>query len=234
MSTSDRALPSLRTAYILCGGKSSRFGESKALVQVDQEPQLVRLANQLQSDRWRVVAVSQQLGEFDSLGVRTIQDVQPDQGPLAGILAGLVDLQANLPDGSLRMESPKRPSSELSLASNSVDAGWAMFLTCDLWLWEPAWSVRLVPTLIPSGDAQSVLHYFHDGTSHGGFTPFPCAIHAEATATVQQAYNSGIRSMRKLIAVLKDLARGVDVDGVNPPRSFNTQEELWALMQADR
>jgi molybdopterin-guanine dinucleotide biosynthesis protein A len=202
-----------RLAYILAGGQSSRFGSSKALACIDGRPQIQRLATQIVADDWQAVAISQTAKEFEPLGIRTVADIEPDQGPVAGILSGMLDLLANE-----RSESP-----------------WALFTTCDLWLWNPLWSKLLVPDqMIP--DPKGLLHYFrssvHSGTAETiPFVPFPCAIHRDALPTIQHAWQAGCRSMRELIASLgsKAIAQVISKDLL--PLSFNTLYDLERLQR---
>jgi len=212
----------LRTVYVLAGGKSSRFGTDKALVEIDREPQLLRLAKQLRSDSWQTVAVAQKAGQFDWLGIRTIQDIQPDQGPLAGILAGLIDLQS------------ESQACARSGGDQSHRSAWALFITCDLWEWDRVWSERLIPASLEGDGTQGRLRYFSPDASSGGFMPFPCAIHLGAIPGIQQVYDSGCRSMRELLLKSQGLAQGVSIGGAYLPKSFNTLEELRALQENSR
>jgi molybdopterin-guanine dinucleotide biosynthesis protein A len=204
MHKSDNLQPDQRTAYILAGGKSSRFGSSKALVVIDDQRQIQRLANQLATDAWQTVAISQTAKEFDSLGIRTIADIEPDQGPLAGILAGMLDLHAN----------------------NRSASAWAIFVTCDLWMWNPGWSNLLVPHSVDPESQLGLLHYFQSDVDSEGFLPFPCSIHIDALPKIQNAWKSRCRSMRELIASLAPLAITHPIQEDLLPLSFNTPGDL--------
>lgn len=213
MPQPDNLPSALRLAYILAGGQSSRFGSSKALACIDGRPQIQRLATQLVADDWQAVAISQTAKEFEPLGIRTVADIEPDQGPVAGILSGMLDLLANE-----RSESP-----------------WALFTTCDLWQWNPLWSKLLVPDqMIP--DPKGLLHYFrssvHSGTAETiPFVPFPCAIHRDALPTIQHAWQAGCRSMRDFISSFgsKAIAQVISKDLL--PLSFNTLDDLERLQR---
>jgi molybdopterin-guanine dinucleotide biosynthesis protein A len=77
-----------RAAYILVGGKSSRFGSDKALVEIDGRPLVLHLAGLA-----RQVAGSTTLvgppARYEHLGLPVIPDTHQEIGPLAGILAAL-------------------------------------------------------------------------------------------------------------------------------------------------
>lgn len=204
MPTFDNSPTPSRIAYILAGGKSSRFGSSKALVEIDGLVQIQRLANQLSADAWQAVAVSQKADEFATLGIRTVADIEPDQGPLAGILSGLIDFQV--------------------LGQNT--SPWALFTTCDLWMWNRRWSEMLVPASVSQDSLPGLLVHFESDS----FLPFPCAVHRDALPEIRRAWESGCRSMRQLTRELGPLALPRSIDRNLFPRSFNTPEELKRLV----
>lgn len=107
-------------AYILAGGKSSRFGSDKARVRIQGQPNLSRLANAMTASGWSVTVVAQQAGAYEDLGLRTIADFEPNAGPLAGVITALEDF------GGI-----ERPDA-------------ALIITCDLILWREAWSDALL------------------------------------------------------------------------------------------
>ena len=82
-----------RGAIILCGGKSTRMGSSKAHLPVGEELMLqrvVRLVSQVVALENVVVvsAADQQLPELP-VEIQIAHDAQPDRGPLEGLAAGL-------------------------------------------------------------------------------------------------------------------------------------------------
>ena len=76
--------------YILVGGKSSRFGRDKALVEIGGRPLALRVADALSPVTGEVTLVGAP-EKYLRLGLRVIPDPLPDFGPLAGILAALED-----------------------------------------------------------------------------------------------------------------------------------------------
>jgi len=105
-------------AYILAGGQGTRFGSDKARAVFQGEALIVRQARFFESLGHRVIVVAHTAGEYDDLGLTTIADIEPDQGPAAGLLAAL------------------RHRGE----------GWLILSSCDMVILQPYWldSLRLV------------------------------------------------------------------------------------------
>lgn len=76
-------------AYILAGGRSSRFGSDKALALLDGEPLILRLARALREMARPVIAVADRPGKYAVLGVPTLADCVRGLGPLGGLLTAL-------------------------------------------------------------------------------------------------------------------------------------------------
>lgn len=212
MSHFDNETSPSRIAYILAGGKSSRFGSSKALVSTAGAPQIQRLAQALAADSWQSVAVSRNADEFQSFGLRTVADHEPDQGPVAGILAGLNDLR------SAAQSRPIWP--------------WALFIPCDLWTWDARWTEGLRPPDIESRSGAIALEavlLVHFRSQR--FSPFPCLIHRDALPMLQQSWDSGCRSMRQLFEELAPATFSRELSTEYLPESFNTLEELERLQR---
>jgi len=212
MSHFDNETSPSRIAYILAGGKSSRFGSSKALVNTAGAPQIQRLAQELAADSWQSVAVSRNADEFQSFGLRTVADHEPDQGPVAGILAGLNDLR------SAAQSRPVWP--------------WALFIPCDLWTWDARWTEGLRPPDIESRSGENaseavLLVHFRSQR----FSPFPCLIHRDALPMLRQSWDSGCRSMRQLFEELAPATFSRELSTEYLPESFNTLEELERLQR---
>lgn len=105
-------------AYILAGGKSSRFGSDKAMAIHQGRPLIQHVAEQLRPTARSITVVADRAGKYEQLNLRTIADVNPGRGPLAGLQAALHDCPA---------------------------AGWLALVSCDLaslrvqWLRELMW-----------------------------------------------------------------------------------------------
>ena len=79
-----------RAGYVLVGGKSSRLGVDKALLEFEGKPLVARVAEAVRSAAGRVTIVGP-LEKYGHLGLRVIPDPVEDFGPLAGLLAALDD-----------------------------------------------------------------------------------------------------------------------------------------------
>jgi molybdopterin-guanine dinucleotide biosynthesis protein A len=76
--------------YVLVGGKSSRFGRDKALLEVSGGPLFLRVAGAVRAAVGDAVLVGSP-EKYGGLGVRVIPDAVAGVGPLGGILAALDD-----------------------------------------------------------------------------------------------------------------------------------------------
>src|ERR1700730_3984117 len=75
---------------VLCGGHSRRMGLDKALLQVDGGPLVLRVARQLAEVADPVLLAPGVAGRFEATGYAEVADVEPDRGPLGGMVAGLL------------------------------------------------------------------------------------------------------------------------------------------------
>lgn len=76
------------TAIILAGGKSTRMGRNKALIRVKDDNMLQEAIRTL-AGGFNELIVSANDSSYDSLKIKTVPDIFPGCGPLAGIHAGL-------------------------------------------------------------------------------------------------------------------------------------------------
>ena len=78
------------SAAILTGGRSSRMGTDKALMRIEGVPMALRVANALRAaGATDVVAVGGDVQSLQQLGLRTVPDGAPGEGPLGGILSAV-------------------------------------------------------------------------------------------------------------------------------------------------
>lgn len=77
-------------AVVLCGGKSSRMGREKALLEIKGKTFLQHILDQLQGFEEILLSVSK-TSPLYSVSCRTITDCFPDCGPMGGLQAALSD-----------------------------------------------------------------------------------------------------------------------------------------------
>jgi molybdopterin-guanine dinucleotide biosynthesis protein A len=79
------------TGLVVCGGAGTRMGRDKALLDVEGEPLVLRVARRLAEAADPVLLASGRPGRFGKLasGFAEVADRRLDAGPLAGIMAGL-------------------------------------------------------------------------------------------------------------------------------------------------
>ncbi|MCA9126143.1 MAG: molybdenum cofactor guanylyltransferase [Planctomycetales bacterium] len=197
-------------AYILAGGKSSRFGGDKALVEIQGQPQLQRLARQLNNGGHRVHLVCNGHSRHDQLqcvvpwlDLMPIIDKEDSAGPVSGLAAAL----------------------EHRL--NQLGQGWILLVACDQLRWESNWYVQLSETI--SAHHVAAVFRERDGSA---FHPLPGMYHTLLLDHVKTCLASGRRSLRGLL----DNAACHCVQADCPPGSwsFNTREELQQLLIDNR
>lgn len=85
-------------AIILSGGKSSRMGENKALLPFNEKTNIERIKDELSSIFDEIILVTNEPEAYEFLKIKTVSDVYPRMGPLAGLHAGLLasDYEENI------------------------------------------------------------------------------------------------------------------------------------------
>lgn len=77
------------TAIILAGGRSSRMGSNKALLELGGLTVLERLIRELEPIASRIVIAGGERAAYERFGQEVVTDRYPGAGPLAGLHAGL-------------------------------------------------------------------------------------------------------------------------------------------------
>lgn len=76
-------------ALILSGGKSSRMGTNKALLEIDGKTTIERIRDELQTICDDLILVTNEPETYRFLNLKIVADEFPGKGPLAGIHTGL-------------------------------------------------------------------------------------------------------------------------------------------------
>lgn len=79
------------TGIILAGGRSTRMGENKALLKIDNLTVIERVRNFMQSLFTKVILITNSPAAYNFLGLDTYEDIYKKMGPLAGIHSGLLN-----------------------------------------------------------------------------------------------------------------------------------------------
>lgn len=77
------------TGIIVAGGKSSRMGTNKALLNIGGKTVIERIASELRKTVSNLIIVTNSFEEYRFLGLPMVEDQWKDSGPLAGLHAGL-------------------------------------------------------------------------------------------------------------------------------------------------
>jgi molybdopterin-guanine dinucleotide biosynthesis protein A len=78
------------SGIILAGGRSSRMGRDKMLLEFQNETLIRRTVNELRDVAAEIIIASNHTGKYGIDGVREVPDVFPGMGPMGGMYAGLV------------------------------------------------------------------------------------------------------------------------------------------------
>jgi molybdopterin-guanine dinucleotide biosynthesis protein A len=76
-------------AIILAGGKNTRMGTNKALLEIQDRQMIRRVIDELGGEFPEIIIVANDPERYRASGVRVTADIIPDRGPLSGIHAGL-------------------------------------------------------------------------------------------------------------------------------------------------
>jgi molybdenum cofactor guanylyltransferase len=202
-------------AYILAGGRSTRFGSDKALAIVDGEPQLARLTR-IVRQRWgEPTIVARDVEKYASLGCRTIADACDEIGPIGGVRAALRDLERVAGEVGLR------PDCHAADGRLEPD-GWALILSCD-WVDVPADAVQRLLDARQPGDLAVAFR-------HDRWEPLIALYHARCLDVVERRIGTGKHGLQ---GVLDEAgARAASWDG--SATQFNTAGELLAGLAKGR
>jgi len=78
------------SGIVLAGGRSSRMGQDKTLMSVNEETLIERTIKELSKSVDEIIIASNQKCKYNMPGTVEIPDVFPGMGPLGGIHAGLL------------------------------------------------------------------------------------------------------------------------------------------------
>jgi molybdopterin-guanine dinucleotide biosynthesis protein A len=171
-----------RHGFLQAGGASARFGRDKALVSLAGKRMLQRTGELLASvcDDVTIVAPS---GKYADEPWPVLRDRWPGQGPLGGILTALQRVMMH--------------SDESRMTNIESSSAWALILSCDMpfltqeflaFLWTRA-STSSAQVIVPE--------------SASGLEPLCSCWRVDSLATVQTAFDAGIRKTTEAMKQLR-------------------------------
>ena len=201
-------------AYILCGGRSQRFGSDKARALVDGQPQLLHLSHALQRAGHSVHYVADRADRYNDLGIACLVDEHPECGPLAGLSSALKHRAA---------EIASRRATAVDLDRS---CGWLLLVSCDQTAWDSRWFAELQRAALAMHDALAAAYV------DTAWQPLPALFHVDLAAEVERRLLAGRLSLQQLLSQLDAEGRCAKQQLANAPPSawsFNTPDELIKL-----
>ncbi|MEE8331723.1 MAG: molybdenum cofactor guanylyltransferase [Acidimicrobiia bacterium] len=108
--------------YILAGGASSRFGSDKARAELAGVPLIVRVVSGLSAVVGPATVVAAVPNAYDDLGLSTIGDLVPGQGPLGGLVTALGDAGGPVFLAACDLREPRADWAEAIVAAEETAA----------------------------------------------------------------------------------------------------------------
>ncbi|MCQ1855270.1 molybdenum cofactor guanylyltransferase MobA [Neorhizobium galegae] len=200
--TAPAAPPSKPPGLILAGGKSSRMGTDKAFLTIGDDRILAHVVRRL-LPQVSEITLNAPMGFPNPLGLRLLPDPVPGQiGPLAGVLAGLLDIQAR-----------------------SLEATHLLTVPSD----SPFVPADLVPRLeAEAGDPNAIVIAASDGRDHPVFGLWPVSIAGDLETWLSDPDNRRIMGflerhrMETVEFQMVETRQGV----LDPFLNINTPEDL--------
>jgi molybdopterin-guanine dinucleotide biosynthesis protein A len=159
--------------YVLAGGASSRFGQDKALIEVGGKPMLARMCELLRGvvDEVNVVAPAE---KYLSIGVKSVVDLWPGEGPLGGIVTALLKTRKSDPQ-----------------------CEWNLIVSCDMPFLTRQWLAYLAERALKSS-AQVVLPH----SAHGP-EPLCACYRTDAGPALRAVFERGVRKVTDALKQVK-------------------------------
>jgi molybdopterin-guanine dinucleotide biosynthesis protein A len=198
--------------FVLAGGRSTRFGQDKSLVQIGNQPLLERLCSVLR-DVTHSVAIVGSPEKYGGFGVACTADRWPGEGPLGGIITALL--------------APAAPKSSCE---------WNVIIGCDMPFLTREWLKYLMARAKASATEVVASKSVH------GLEPLCACWRTSAAQKLQHAFDGGVRKvtdgMKHLTMEVLDETHWKRFDSAN--RLFwnmNTlcdYEEAKRILEAER
>jgi molybdopterin-guanine dinucleotide biosynthesis protein A len=202
------------TGIVLAGGKSSRMGQEKGLMQLDGKA-LIAYALGALAPLCSEIFISSNSHAYDHLGYRVVPDIVTNSGPMGGIYSCMLQSQA---------EGNKK-SSPQSHKGTEENKAWFFVLSCDL----PRITSEIVAHIISLSDDADITVPWH-GDEH--YEPL-CAVYNSRLLPLMESYiRAGNFKIPELINQVNARRIPVQHDPVLNEMDFynvNTRDDLHAL-----
>jgi molybdopterin-guanine dinucleotide biosynthesis protein A len=197
-------------AYILAGGKSSRMGEDKSLLEFDGVPQIVRSV-ELVRPFVNSVTIVVSRPRYAALGFREIKDQFSGFGGTGSVGAG--------------------PLAGIAAALSDSDSSWNLILACDLPHLSEPWVDRMLRRAMSSAD-QVVLP-----RTDRGVQPLAAVYHSSCREHIRAVLASGMRKVTEAVSGLRaDVVDESEWQDIDSPglvlTNMNTPEDYREALRA--
>jgi molybdopterin-guanine dinucleotide biosynthesis protein A len=196
------------SGVILAGGKSTRMGQNKAVMEIGGKRLIDRLAEGLAEIFPEVIIVANVPDLYDSLGVKVVPDLIPEKGSLGGIYT----------------------------ATATARHPWAFVMACDMPFFNPG-LIRYLATLthdcdvvIPYTDDWEPLHALYAKTC---LPPMERMIHSGQLKIVRFFPHVRVRRVDREELSPYD-PHGFSFFNMNTPEEFARAEEWWRQLSSTR
>jgi molybdopterin-guanine dinucleotide biosynthesis protein A len=159
--------------YVLAGGASSRFGQDKALIEVGGKPMLARMCELLRGvvNEVNVVAPPE---KYLSIGVKSVADLWPGEGPLGGIVTALLNTEKSNPQ-----------------------CEWNLIVSCDMPFLTREWLAHLAESALKSSPQVVLPHSAH------GPEPLCACYRTDAGPALRAVFERGVRKVTDALKQVK-------------------------------
>lgn len=159
--------------YVLAGGGSTRFGQDKALVEFDGRPMLLRMRDLLAGVLGEVTIIAAN-AKYGSIGVESVADQWPGEGPLGGIITAL-ELSAR--------------------AVRAID--WNLIVGCDMPFLTREW-VAFLGERATGSEAEVIVPQ-----SESGLEPLCACWRTSAAPKLRLVFDNGVRKITEAMKQLE-------------------------------
>jgi molybdenum cofactor guanylyltransferase len=160
--------------YVVAGGRSTRFGQDKARVDLGGKTMLARMTGLVVEAVGSVSVVADRESRYADLDVWVVQDLWPGEGPLGGIVTAL-----------------------LATRERGGGRDWNLVTSCDMPFLTREWLAYLIERALSSAAPVVLAHSTH------GPEPLCACWRTSAVETLQDAFRRGVRKVTEGISLLR-------------------------------